>query len=134
MIVMKPIISSKEDTSSDLYGGRAFSFNIYDNSRMDNTMWRNRLTKAVEDSGKSKRSISLASGNGPGYLHSILKDGKDPTIENLLSICENIGVSAVYVLYGYDVGKEEEELLEALRANPSKRSAILSLLQDVSPA
>jgi len=97
-------------------------------------MWRNRLTKAVEDSGKSKRSISLASGNGPGYLHSILKDGKDPTIENLLSICENIGVSAVYVLYGYDVGKEEEELLEALRANPSKRSAILSLLQDVSPA
>ena len=95
-------------------------------------MWRNRLTKALEESGKSKRSVSLASGNGPGYLHSILTDGKDPTIENLLSICDNIGVSAVYIIYGYDVGKEEAELLEILRANPSKRSAILSLLADES--
>lgn len=130
MIVISHTISSKEDRSSVDYGGRAFSQFLLENSRMKNIKWRERLLKALEESGKSKRAVSLSSGNGPGYLHSILKDGKDPTIENLLSICDALGVSPIYVLYGFDVGREETELLVALKDNPSKRRAILSLLRD----
>lgn len=38
--------------------------------------WRVRLAQKIEESGKSMRAISLACGKAPGYVHSILKDGK----------------------------------------------------------
>lgn len=83
---------------------------------------------AFIDSGKSKREVSLAAGKGPGYLHSILKEGKDPGIENLIAICEKIDVSVIYVLYGMRITPQEEQLLTAIRDNPEKRKAIFSLL------
>ncbi len=96
---------------------------------MADSQWRIRLKEALEKSGKSKRAVSLASGNGPGYMHSVLNEGKDPTVENLMGICDAIGVSTVYILHGIDVRPEETELLEKLRANPERRKAILALLK-----
>lgn len=101
---------------------------------MNESLWRERLSRALADSGKSKRAVSLLTGSGPGYLHSILNDGKEPTIEKLISLCEALDVSVIYVLYGFDVGPDEAELLAALRDNPGKRDAILSLLTPKGPA
>ena len=55
--------------------------------------WRQRLSDALDESGKSKRAVSLAIGASPGYLHGILTEGKDPTIGMLAAICEQLGVS-----------------------------------------
>ncbi len=95
---------------------------------MSSSDWRDRLAEAIRESGKSKRAISLASGNGPGYVHSILSEGKDPTIGKLIAVCEAIPVSVTYVLHGHDITPEDEKLLEHLRNHPSKRDAIQKLL------
>lgn len=95
---------------------------------MANDSWRRRLAQAVEDSGRSKRSISLDSGAGSGYLHSILSEGKDPTIEKLMAVCETLNVSTAYILYGVDVLPEDAEIIRAMRSDEKTREAILTLL------
>lgn len=122
------IVSSIADMSTNLDRGRADLSNFGTLAAMTNLAWRERLSNAVTDSDKSKRAISLESGNGPGYVHSILNEGKEPTIDNLLAVCETLDVSAIYILYGLEVSTEEQELLRAVRDNPDKRNAILSLL------
>lgn len=96
---------------------------------MADDAWRERLQKAVTESGKSKRSISLASGNGQGYLHSILAEDKDPTIENLMSVCDAIPVSLAYILYGFEITPEDTDLLAALKESPETRDAVLTLIR-----
>ena len=90
--------------------------------------WRGRLAAALEESGKSKRAVSIASGNAPGYLHGILAEGKEPTISKLIDVCDAIPVSPVYILYGLDVRPEDHAILEALHRNPRARDGILALI------
>lgn len=96
---------------------------------MKNAPWRERLQEAVDKHDMSKRAISLAAKAGAGYVHSILSEGKDPTVEKLMAVCDVIGVSPTYILYGVDVSAEDAELLAAMRADPSTRDAVLSLLR-----
>ncbi|WP_273689054.1 hypothetical protein [Ketogulonicigenium vulgare] len=91
--------------------------------------WRDRLQKAVEESGKSKRSISLQTGNGAGYLHSILTEGKDPGIENLMKVCDAIPVSLAFILYGYHISDEDAALINLMKQSPEAREAVLTLLR-----
>ncbi|GHE88501.1 hypothetical protein GCM10016455_05790 [Aliiroseovarius zhejiangensis] len=95
---------------------------------MSNSDWRQRLEEAIAESGKSMRSISIASGNGPGYVHSIIVEGKDPTISNLIAVCDTIPTSIIYILHGHDVTPEDAEILDLLHRHPDKRSAIQSLI------
>jgi transcriptional regulator with XRE-family HTH domain len=62
--------------------------------------WRKRLQEAADNSGKSLRSISLAAGCSPGYLHGILSSKKEPTIARLVNLCRVLGVSVAYVILG----------------------------------
>ncbi|WP_336276605.1 XRE family transcriptional regulator [Bartonella sp. CB178] len=92
--------------------------------------WRQRLHAALEKSGRSKRSVSLASGRGAGYLHSILTEGKEPTIESLASICHEINASMSYILYGDKTNAEDLEFIDLVsRISPEERKAILTLLR-----
>ncbi len=90
--------------------------------------WRERLRAAIEESGKSARAVSLASGAGPGYVHSILKEGKDPGIESLFAVCDAIPPSPLRILLGVEALPEDTEILKALHENPHARAAILALL------
>jgi len=100
---------------------------------MDKDMWKIRLQEAITASAKSKRAISIASGNGPGYVHSILAEGKDPTITNLIAVCKAIPISLTYILHGHEVSPDDEELLRQLYEHPSKRAAIRALLETEKP-
>ena len=95
--------------------------------------WRIRLAAALKDSGKSKRAASLEAGLGSGYMHSILTEGKSPTIENLISVCKVLSVSPAYIMYGVDIFPEDAEIIEAMRADKGTRDAILSLLRMHKP-
>ena len=93
--------------------------------------WRERLAGAVGASGKSMRKVSLAAGMGPGYLHSILVEGKDPTIPNLSNICDQIGVSMTFILYGFEMSAANEQILRKLESmSPEKQEGLLKLIGD----
>ncbi|MCZ2203699.1 XRE family transcriptional regulator [Bartonella sp. A05] len=92
--------------------------------------WRQRLNEALEKSGRSKRSISLAAGKGAGYLHSILAEGKEPTIESLSKICHTINISMNYILYGHTASLEDQEFIDLIaKLSSEERQAILTLLR-----
>lgn len=115
--------------SSVLYEGRAVLSEKADIPAMDEK-WRDRLARSIEDSGKSKRAISLAAGKGAGYVHSILSEGKEPTIDPLIKICAELNVSINYIIYGYAVTVEDEEFLRLISNIPEReKEAILSLLR-----
>lgn len=97
--------------------------------------WRVRLAQKIEESGKSMRAISLACGRGEAYVHSIMKEKKNPRAEALAEICAEVGTSISYVLYGFDISAEGEEFLELFpRASPDVRAAILTLLRATTGA
>lgn len=115
--------------ASGFYRGRAIISALADNAAMDDAAWRNRLAAAVKASGMSKRAISLAAKAGAGYVHSVLVEGKDPTVEKLMAVCEVIGASPTYILYGVDVRAEDAEIISAMRDSPATRDAVLALLK-----
>lgn len=97
--------------------------------------WRVRLAQKIEESGKSMRAISLACGKAPGYVHSIMKDRKNPRAEALAEICAEAGTSVSYVLYGFDISAEDEKFIKLFsQASPDVRNAILTLLRATTGA
>ena len=92
------------------------------------TNWRNRLEGVIRADGRSLRDVSLAAKVSHGYLHGVLRDGKEPTLDRFLRICSALHVSAVYVLTGLDVNQETEAIMRAIQQNDKARSAILTLL------
>ena len=97
---------------------------------MQDQEWRARLEDAVQESGRSMRDISLAAKKGPGYVFSILREGKDPTIDNLLAICGALNVSLTKILFGVRMSAETQEILSLIEDNPSARDGILQILRD----
>lgn len=96
---------------------------------MTNADWKQRLQAAIDASTYTQRSASLKAGRGPGYINSLLKSGKTPSVENLMGVCEVIGVSPTFVLWGVDVQAEDAEVIAAMREDPDTRDAILALLR-----
>lgn len=93
--------------------------------------WKTRLAAGIKANGKSQREVSLAAGMGPGYVHSLIKENKDPTVDHLLRVCEAAGVSLYYVLYGVQVGRDTEEIIQLLEASSkAKREGMLQVLRD----
>lgn len=97
---------------------------------MDNTDWRKRLAGKIKQSGMSMREVSLTAGKGEGYVFSILKDGKEPSIGSFIRLCQALDASVTYILYGFDLMEQEEELLTLFAAaTPEQRGAVLTLLK-----
>lgn len=93
--------------------------------------WRDRLALALEQGGLSARGVSLKAGMASGYVHSLLKEGKEPTVDNLLRVCQAAGVSGVQVIFGYPMTQEAEELVAIWsRSSQSRRQAILQILAE----
>lgn len=94
--------------------------------------WFERLIAAIEASGRPKRDISLGAGLGHGYVHAMMADGRQPTVGNFLSLCEELGVSPLEILSGTGLGPETDRLLSLFGSlNQDQRSAVLNLLQQM---
>lgn len=96
---------------------------------MGTQTWRQRLEQAVREKGRTFRDVSLKAGLAHGYVHAVISTDKDPTVENLIAVCQEIGVSLSFILYGFEMSPETEEILSLLETQPQNRSAILQLLQ-----
>lgn len=90
---------------------------------------RQRLLKSLKDKGLSQREVSLKSGNGPGYIHSITAEGKVPKVTNLAEVCDAAGLSLTYVMFGHEMSPELEELMSRVEAKPEKLASLLDLLK-----
>ena len=90
---------------------------------------RARLQAVVDADGRSLRDISLAAGLSHGYLHGILRDDKEPTLDRFQLVCKEMGVSATKILLGVDVSPEAEAIMKLLDADPDVRAAVLALLE-----
>lgn len=95
----------------------------------DMNQWRDRLREAADASGKSRLQICKEARVGKGYLAEVLDNGKEPTFDRLLRVINAIGVSLPWILYGTEIGPEEEELITLFSQLPEKRRrAILDLV------
>lgn len=95
----------------------------------DPVLMRKRLKKALEDKGKSMRSVSLASGNGESYLAGVITNGRDPQLSRLIAVCKKLDVSLSWVLYGFDLPKGSEEIFQFLTENPERAEHVAALLR-----
>ena len=95
---------------------------------MESGIWRDRLRNAVAESGRSMRDISLHSGLSPGYVYSILEEGKEPTIERLMRVSDELNVSLFKILYGFEMNGDSVELLRLYATlTPDQRRAFLQM-------
>ncbi|MER5171777.1 hypothetical protein [Thioclava sp. GXIMD2076] len=83
--------------------------------------------------GISMRQASLKAGKSPGYLHSVLKDGNDPTVSSLTEICQTNGLNFPYIVFGVHIDDDVEELLRLSHRHPALRNALLTLLRSGQP-
>ena len=91
--------------------------------------WRERLRTVLADRSLSKRGVSLAARLGPGAVHSWLAEGKDPSIDNLLAVCGVLNISLMYLVRGYEMTADAEEILRLLADDPASREGVLSILR-----
>ncbi|WP_245444912.1 helix-turn-helix domain-containing protein [Pseudaminobacter soli (ex Li et al. 2025)] len=91
--------------------------------------WKKRLEEGIKAKDKTQRAVSLAAGMAPGYVNSLIKGGKDPTIDNLIKVCDAAGISLYYVLYGVEMSPETEEIIRLLESSKKKRDSLLQLLR-----
>ena len=91
--------------------------------------WKARLHAAVKASGHSMRAISLEAGLSQHYLHSILVDGKEPTVASVIAIAEVLGVSAGELIDGRRASPETQRLMDIWDSLPKeRRRALLQFL------
>jgi transcriptional regulator with XRE-family HTH domain len=101
-VLMRRNISAKADTSTTLNNGRAKKSAMADKVPMMSSGWKERLSAAIRDSGKSQRAVAMSAGKASGYLTGILREGKEPGVAGLQAICDAIPVSLTWVLHGTD--------------------------------
>lgn len=105
-----------------------------DSKEMGTQEWQKRLEAEIANCGKSQREVSLAAGLGPGYVHSILRENKDPTIGNLTKVCQALNISVYRVLGGFEMTPEDEELLRLLSlVDRTVKQSFLTLLRTGQP-
>lgn len=92
------------------------------------TMMRERLENLLEKADISMRAASQKAGLTPGYLYSILKEGREPTVANLTKICQANNFSLAYLLFGFEISPATEKLIELIESSPERRDAVLALL------
>lgn len=100
---------------------------------LNKSEWRNRLRQVLTEKHMSMRAVSLAAGLGPGAVHSWLVEGKDPSIANLIEVCRVLDVSLIYLVKGYNLTPEAEEVLGLLEGDAASRAAVLALLRGRQP-
>ena len=94
------------------------------------TGWRERLLAAVDADPRPDRTISLAAGLGPNFINQLRHSNKQPGINNVLRLAEELQVSRSALFLGRDISADEEEFLTLLRsASDAQKSGLMLLLR-----
>lgn len=93
------------------------------------TGWRDRLSAAIEESDMSKAQITERAGLGRAFFHGIYKEGKEPSLANLLRVCNAMSADPAWVIFGYEITPQTQELLKLLSEKPDQLDAVLTILR-----
>jgi hypothetical protein len=75
------------------------------------------------------RGISLEARLSKHYLHSILVDGREPSVASVIAIAEVLGVSAGELIDGRRVSLETQQLIDIWDGmSKERRRALLQFL------
>lgn len=94
--------------------------------------WFDRLKEAIEVSGISKKRLSKAAGRGQNFVQQMLKDGKQPGIENLSGLLEALGQEAtIYVLTGERITPDQWEFVKLFSSisDPESQDHAIAVLE-----
>ncbi|HEY8595755.1 MAG TPA: helix-turn-helix domain-containing protein [Devosiaceae bacterium] len=83
-------------------------------------LWRERLIDAIKRSGKSWRSISIAANLSPNFVTQMIRDGKTPSTDNLVSLASALGISMTFLFTGSYLSAEDEEVLRLYSLLPAE--------------
>lgn len=97
-------------------------------TKFDIEAMRLRLESAIKEQGRSMNDVSLSAGFSKGYLHNIIKRDQVPTVDKLEAICNELGISMLWVMYGLDVPSGAEEVFEVMRNDPDRFWAMMKLV------
>lgn len=67
--------------------------------------WKTRLLKAVDEDPRSDRAISMAIGLGVNTVNELRNTDKSPSIEKVMKLSEELGVSLAYLFWGAEDDK-----------------------------
>jgi transcriptional regulator with XRE-family HTH domain len=101
---------------------------------MDASDWRARMVEVMDGTGLSMRALSLEAGCAEGYVHSILKDGKEPALGSMAKLCQRMDVSLAWLLYGFAITPKTERLVRLSERDPATWDGLLAILEDRRPA
>lgn len=90
---------------------------------------RVRIEEQLDKAGITARAACLNANMSPGYLHSILKENRAPTVPKLAELCAKNGLSLPYILFGFEISPETQELVSLIEQDPGLRDNVLSLLK-----
>lgn len=132
----------RKSVSEFLQGPRAESAEPSRDFDGSETAWRTILLDALEARGETMRSASLKAGFGANYLHGVLKDGKDATVERLLQICKAFQIDpaalivngAVATELGGRLQEDEARLLNMFRRlTADEKTVVLAFVRGHFP-
>ena len=90
--------------------------------------WQDRLKEAVAADGRSMRAISDAADLGHNFLSELFNKRKEPGIDKLRRLCDELHVSVTYIVTGVDIGPEDEGFLALLAGlDEADRSTLTDL-------
>ncbi|GGX63032.1 hypothetical protein GCM10007385_35200 [Tateyamaria omphalii] len=103
-------------------------------AKFDEAKMRIRLKEAVDANDMSQNEISRRSGNSVSYVSGVINGSRDPQVSKLVSVCDVLGVSLIWLLYGFDVPEGADEILQHVAEKPEQTDAVISLLRAQQPA
>lgn len=68
--------------------------------------WKTRLLRAVDEDPRSDRAISLATGLGVNTVNELRNTDKSPSIDKVLKLSEELGLSLSYLFWGAEEDRE----------------------------
>ena len=95
--------------------------------------WRARLVEALADRDRAMRDVSIAVGRNPGYVNSLLNEGREPRLSNLVAVCDELNISVSWLLFGVEMDKSAEQLLKIYSSlAPDQRAQFLRLAESIT--
>lgn len=98
-------------------------------AKYDQRQMKKRLKGVIDERELSMRAVSLGSGVSESYIAGILATDRDPHLGKLINICEFLGVSSSWLLYGFDVPDGADEILQLISKHPEMSSTVAALLR-----
>lgn len=103
---------------------RAMNAPIFDPEAM-----RQRIRDELKRQRRSQADVVEKAELGQGYLTNILKRGQMPSVDKLHRLCDELGVSVAWIMYGLDVPPDFDRIFDLMQKDPKKFYAMLALLE-----